>query len=122
MHGLPQRVWGREDDKSFGLGRRERSYQTEVRNMLRRFFGTVAHHRLIPMLRATEHAANPGAGRRFASHAASEQRQRHRQKSNDNDGNFGALHLCEPTTAMLQTRMRYDYTSFVGFASAEGSR
>src|SRR6185437_16463506 len=101
MHRFPLKVWGREDDKSFGLGGRQRSNQTEIRDMTRRFSSAVAHYRLIPVSRATEHAADPRTGRRFTSHAASEQRQRHRQKSNDNDGNFGALHLCEPTTAML---------------------
>lgn len=106
MHGLPQRPWSCDSSKSLRFGGRERSYQTEIRDMIRRFPGTVAHDRLISVVRAVGHATNHEARSGFTNHAAGEQRQRDRQERDENDGGFDALHACETTTAMLKTRMR----------------
>ena len=91
MHELSHRTWGCDNSKSFGFGGRERSYQTEIGNMVGRFSGAMAHHRLISMVRTVEHAANHGASG-FTSHAAGEQRHRNRQEGEEDDASFDALH------------------------------
>ena len=99
-------LWHRENDKSFGLGGRERGYQTEIRNVPGGFAGAVAHHRLIPGVRTMAHATNHWTRRGFTNHAAGEQRQRNRQQGDENDSSFDALHARELTIPMFQTRRR----------------
>ena len=106
MYGLPHRAQSCDRCKSLRLGGRERSYQTEIRDMTGRFPGAMAHHRLIPVVRNVEHAANHGSRSGFTNHPAGEQCHRNGQESDENDGSFDALHAASLPHRSHQLPMR----------------